>query len=54
MKEILKDAVDMAKVTMDMVGCEYSECFPYWTNKVIEGDDGRTYGVKIKIEILSE
>lgn len=54
MKEILKDAVDMAQVTMGMVGCEYKECFPYMDNRVIKGDDGRTYGVKIKVEILSE
>ena len=54
MKEILKDAVDMAKVTMDMVGCEYRECFPYMDNRVIKGDDERTYSVKIKVDILSE
>ena len=54
MKQVLKDAVNTAKATMDMIGCEYRECFPYTDNKVIKGDDGWIYSVQVKVEILSE
>lgn len=54
MEEVLKDAIDMAKDAMEICKCSYEECFPYMAYKTIEAEDGRTYRVKIEIDLPSK